>query len=261
MKNAKACLDHYSLIQYYRRRPEFMTQQAHNALIIDSRNLEASCFWEVQLRVAVQDDSLCFLFENKGSQYDGEGFKILAALNQHCPPDSVANFFTTLMLLFNDSMTGPEKIMAFCSSFDGLVNNMGWCKITIPPIHLVMFFLCALHPRYKNLLGQFPSRYKSLESASLILLWWTYAIMTISSWLVQITRRLLPGKHLVLPRLLQTWTSRGKSRITCLSGFPRFNSTVSKRGGGGPLRVMGSVTSAITWTTNKSQQISLFSRT
>ncbi len=46
-----------------------------------------------------------------------------------------------------------------------------------------------------------------------IILLRTYTIMTSSSWLVLITRSLLPGKLLVLPWLLQTWTSRGRSGI------------------------------------------------
>jgi hypothetical protein len=59
--------------------------------------------------------------------YNGKGFEILAALNQHCHPDSVANAFTTLLSLFNDSMGASEEIVAFCSRFDGMVNNMAFC--------------------------------------------------------------------------------------------------------------------------------------
>jgi hypothetical protein len=66
-----------------------------------------------------------------------------------------------------DSMTDFKKIMAFCLRFDGMVNNMAQCKITIPPILLVMFFLWSLHPCYEALLKQLHSWYKSLESASL----------------------------------------------------------------------------------------------
>ncbi len=75
----------------------------------DSTNAKASAYWEGQIRVAVQDGSLRFLFENKGSMYDEKGFEMLAALNQHCSPDSDANVFTTLMSLFNDSMGESEK--------------------------------------------------------------------------------------------------------------------------------------------------------
>jgi hypothetical protein len=167
MKDANAYLDHYSIIRCYLCCPGFLTQWADNALITDSRNLEASCFWEGQIRIAVQDNSLCFLFENKGSKYDGKGFKMLAELNQHCQSDSIANAFTTLMLLFNHSMTDSKEIMAFCLRFGGMVNNMVRCKITIPPILLVMFYLWALYPCYKDLLKLFCSGYKSLESASL----------------------------------------------------------------------------------------------
>jgi hypothetical protein len=92
---------------------------------------------------------------------------MLAALNQLCCPDLVANVFTMLMLLFNDNMTESEGIIAFCFHFDGMVYDMAQCKINLPPIILVMFFLWYLYPCYDNLLEQFQSWYKDLESASL----------------------------------------------------------------------------------------------
>jgi hypothetical protein len=88
------------------------------------------------------------------------------ALDQHCCPDTVANAFTTIMSLFNDVQGNSELIMEFCSCFDGMVMDMMWCKIVIPPILLVMFFLCALHGHYTDLLKQFCSRFKVLEDAS-----------------------------------------------------------------------------------------------
>ncbi len=84
MKDAKAYLDHYSIIQYHIHHPELSTQQADDTLITNSQNLEASCFGEGQIPIKVQDSSLCFLSENKGSQYDGKGFKMMDALNHHC---------------------------------------------------------------------------------------------------------------------------------------------------------------------------------
>ncbi len=57
--------------------------------------------------------------------------------------------------------------MASSLLFGGMVNDMAWCKINIPPIILEMFFLWSLHPCYNNLLEQFQSWYKDLESASL----------------------------------------------------------------------------------------------
>ncbi len=83
------------------------------------RNAEASCFWEGQIWVAFQEGSLRFLFENKGSTYDGKGFEMLAALNQHCCPDSVLNALTTLLSLFNDSMGDMEEVMAFAPILTG----------------------------------------------------------------------------------------------------------------------------------------------
>ena len=119
------------------------------------------------MRVAVQDGSLTFLFENKGSMYEGKGFEMLAALNRHCRPDTVANAFSTLMSLFKDSMGDLEDIIAFCSRFDGMINEMSRCKIVIPHLLMVMFFLRSLHSRYSPLLDQFRSRARPLETASL----------------------------------------------------------------------------------------------
>ncbi len=91
---------------------------------------------------------------------------MLAALDQHCRPDTVANAFTTLMSLFNDAQGNSEPIMEFCSCFGGMVMDMMQCKIVVPPIFLMMFFLCALHGCYTDLLEQFCSRFKVLEDAS-----------------------------------------------------------------------------------------------
>jgi hypothetical protein len=96
--DAKAYLNLSNIIQYYLHHPEFSTQCSDNAIVTDSRNAKASAFWEGQIRVATQDSSLHFLFENKELMYDGKGFEMLAALNQNCHPNLVANAFTTLML-------------------------------------------------------------------------------------------------------------------------------------------------------------------
>ncbi len=108
-----------------------------------------------------------FLFKNKASLYDGKGFEMLTALNQHCHLDSVANAFTTLMLLFSDNMGELEDIMAFHSIFDGMVNDVACCKIAIPLILMVMFFLHLHHSSHDYLLEQFWSCYKPLEGTSL----------------------------------------------------------------------------------------------
>ena len=48
-----------------------------------------------------------------------------------------------------------------------MVLDMFWSKIVLPPILLVMLFLGVLHSRYSDLLDQFRSRYKSLETATI----------------------------------------------------------------------------------------------
>jgi hypothetical protein len=165
--DAIAYLNLSNIIQYYLRCPEFSTQSSDNALMTDSRNAKVSAYWEGQVRVVIQDGSLYFLFEHKGSMYDGKGFEMLAALNQHCRPNSVANAFTTLMSFYNNSMGESEEIMAFLSRFDGKLNDMSHCKIILPLVLMVMFFLHSLHSCYGNLLEQFCSRDKFLIGASL----------------------------------------------------------------------------------------------
>jgi hypothetical protein len=165
--DAKAYLNLSSILQYYLCHPEFSPLRSDDALVTNSRNAEASAYWECQIRVAVQDGSLCFLFKSKGLMYDGKGFEMLAALNQHCRLDLVASAFTSLLLLFNDSMGESEEIMAFCSQIDGMINDIACCKIAIPPILMVMIFPHLLHSCYNDLLEQFQSWYKSLKGASL----------------------------------------------------------------------------------------------
>ena len=92
---------------------------------------------------------------------------MIDVLNRHCRPDSVANAFTTLMSLFNDVQGDTEPIMEFRSRFEGMVVDMSRCKVIIPPLLLIMIFICALHSRYSDILDQFHSRYKDLEAATI----------------------------------------------------------------------------------------------
>ena len=78
LKDEKAFLDNYDLIQYFLRVPEFSTGRPDDTLITDSSNADASRIWEGQLRLAVKDGSLKYLFDNKGDLYNGRGFEMLA---------------------------------------------------------------------------------------------------------------------------------------------------------------------------------------
>ena len=167
IKDAKAYLDVHDMIQYYLRQPEYATQRSDDALVTTPSNVVASLFWEGQLRNAVREGSLRFLFDNKGTLYHGKGFEMLAVLDQHCRPDTISNAFSTLMSLFNDIQGPSEPILEFRSRFDGMVLDMSRSKILLPPILLVMLFLRALHSRYSDILDQFRSRYKHLEAATI----------------------------------------------------------------------------------------------
>ncbi len=167
LKDDKAFNDNYDLIQYYLCVPEFSTGWADDALITDSSNLDASRMWEGQLCMAVKDGSLQYLFENKGDLYNGRGFEMLAALMQHCRPDSVANAFISLLSLFNYVQGSNKPILQYHSRFDGIVMELSRCKVTIPQILMVMLFLRAIHSRYSDLLEQFCTRFRCLKTATL----------------------------------------------------------------------------------------------
>jgi hypothetical protein len=71
IKDAKAYLDVHDIIQYYLCQPEYATQRSDDALVTTPSNDAASLFWEGQIRNAVREGSLRFLFDNKGTLYDG----------------------------------------------------------------------------------------------------------------------------------------------------------------------------------------------
>jgi hypothetical protein len=112
--------------------PEFSTRHADGPLSTDAANLDASCTWEGQLCLAVKDGTLCFLFDNKGTQYHGRGFEMLATLTQHCRPDTIYNAFASLLSLFNDVQGELEPILEYCSCFDGLTQELLRCKVVLP---------------------------------------------------------------------------------------------------------------------------------
>jgi hypothetical protein len=125
IKDVKAYLDALGIIEFYLQEPEFSPGCADGKLVMTTSNLKASRPWEGQLHLAVMYGVLCFLFENKGNIYNGHGFEMLAALNAYCPPDSVANAFSSLLLIFNELQGDEEPILAFQSQFDGLIFGNG----------------------------------------------------------------------------------------------------------------------------------------
>ena len=119
-------------IDYYLRSDDYSTRRSDALLIPDPSNAEASRYWEGQLRVALKNGGLRFLFDNTGSRFHGKGFEMIDVLNRHCRPDSVTNAFTTLMSLFNDAQGDTEPILEFRSRFEGMVMDMSRCKVVIP---------------------------------------------------------------------------------------------------------------------------------
>jgi hypothetical protein len=166
IKDVKSYLDLQDEIAYYLCSEAFGIRRSDDLLITDPSNAEASCYWEGQLRIAVKNGGLRFLFENTGSRFHDKGFEMIDVLNRHCRPDSVSNAFTTLMLLFNDVQGDSEPIVEFRSCFDGMLLDMTRCKVVIPPLLPVMIFIRALHSCYSNILDQFRSRYKDLAAAT-----------------------------------------------------------------------------------------------
>jgi hypothetical protein len=167
LKDPKAFIDNWDLIQYYLCVPEFSMGCMDDALVTDSTNLEASCMWEGQLCLAVKDGLLHYLFENKGGLYNGRDFEMLEVLSQHCRPDLVANAFTSLLLLFNNVQGNNEPILQYLSCFDGIIIELLRCKVAIPQILMVMLFLRAIHSHYSDLLYQFCTCFKSIKTATI----------------------------------------------------------------------------------------------
>jgi hypothetical protein len=62
IKDAKAYLDALGIIKFYRQDPDISAGLADGMLVTTSSNFEASCIWEGQLRLAVKDGKLQFLF-------------------------------------------------------------------------------------------------------------------------------------------------------------------------------------------------------
>ncbi len=117
-----------------------------------------ACCWRWQPSVSLQEQS---------NLYNCHGFEMLAALTQHYHPNSVANAFTSLLLLF-DNMQGNDKPILQCwSCFDGIIMELSCCKILIPQILLVMLFLRAIHSHYSDLLEQFCTCFKSMKTATI----------------------------------------------------------------------------------------------
>jgi hypothetical protein len=143
------------------------TGHANGALVTDAANAKARHIWEGQLGLVVKDGSLKYAFENKGSMFDGRGFEMLAALNRHCHPESVSNIIGSLHSSYNDMQGKVESIQEYCSCFDGLINNLSHCKVGIPPRVLVMLFLQALHGHCSNIMDQFWSCFKSLDTTTI----------------------------------------------------------------------------------------------
>jgi hypothetical protein len=167
IKDAKAFLDSFETIQYYLQMPEFSTRHADGSLSTDAANLDASCVWEGQLCLAVKDGALHFLFDNKGTQYHGRGFEMLAALTQHYRPDTVSNAFASLLSLFNDVQGESEPILEYRSRFDGLTQELSRCKVVLPHLLSVMLFLCALHICYADIIEQSCTHFKSIKTTSI----------------------------------------------------------------------------------------------
>ncbi len=166
LKDAKAYLDNYDLIQYYLHISDFSTGCSEGVLQTDPSNAEASRIWEGQICLAVKDSSLRFLFDSKGDLFHGHGFKMLVTLDQHCHPNTVSNAFSSLLSLFNEVQGDNEPILEYRSCFDGLILDMLRCKVAIPQILLVMLFLWALNSCYTSILEQFWTRFNSLDTAT-----------------------------------------------------------------------------------------------
>jgi hypothetical protein len=158
MKDEKAFLDLLEQIHFYLQMPEFSTGHANCSLTIDAENLEAGRAWEGQLRLAIKEGSLCFLFEKKGA---------LKFLTLSCSIVTLTQS-PTHSLVFSLSLqqcpVQSKSIIEYCSRFNGLTLELARCKVVIQSILLVMLFLHALHVWYDEILNQFWMHFKPIET-------------------------------------------------------------------------------------------------
>jgi hypothetical protein len=78
----------------------------------------------------------------------------------------VSNAFASLLSLFNDVQGESEPILEYRSRFDGLTLKLMYCKVVLPHLLSLMLFLCALHVRYADIVEQFRTRFKSIETTT-----------------------------------------------------------------------------------------------
>ncbi len=137
-------------------------------LVTNGCNPLASQFWEGQIRTSLKDGFVWYLFENTNSKYLGKGFEMMIqVLEDNFCPSSISNSFTTLLAQFNNTQGNKEGIHEFWSWFEGHLGALSRSSVAIPPILQVMFFLCAMHSRYADLLSQFTSKHKDLSLATI----------------------------------------------------------------------------------------------
>ncbi len=125
---------------------------------------------------------------------------MLAELNQHCCPDTMANAFMTLMSLFNDIEGDSKPIIELHSCFDDMVMDMSRCKIVILLILFVMFFLCTLYGVILTFLNSFTSISKCLRM--LMLTTWSKMSVTMTVPPLLVQKSLLPLRGLGFPKIL-----------------------------------------------------------
>jgi hypothetical protein len=92
---------------------------------------------------------------------------MLATLVQHCHPDLVSNAFSSLLSLFNNIQGAGESILEYQARFDSLTIKLSHCKVLLPLILSVMLFLGGLYSCYSNIVEQFWSCFKQIETASI----------------------------------------------------------------------------------------------
>jgi hypothetical protein len=95
-------LQTWDLILFWLRCPSFSTVCSDTVLNTDAANSLVSQYWEGQLRMAVQDGLVQFLFDNTGDIYYGCRFEI-AFLEAIFCPNTFSRAFAALISLVNNT--------------------------------------------------------------------------------------------------------------------------------------------------------------
>ena len=98
----------------------YSTGLSDDSLVTTPENKEASVWWEMVLWTAT-DSAAQDVFTSSGSQFDGKGFEMLAALEHHFNPSGRVNAIAKLIALCDLKQEEKEELVTLKKRLTTLV--------------------------------------------------------------------------------------------------------------------------------------------